>query len=188
MINGRRSASRRAHWSQIGQARFQLDSVSHHQPGFARRVERDLDILAERTAQQLHYPVRNLLTSTCCGWGCGGRGEQPPRQVGAAQRRIERLLGQLPGGAIHALDHCIEVADDDAQQIVEVVPCRQSGCRSPPSSAPVAACSVSWVRRCVWPLPGRRAIRFFQLRVHFLQLRRAQRARAIGMIFHTRKR
>ena len=51
-------------------------------------------------------------------------GQQAPRQIGAAQRRVERIADQFRRSrrrrSIRVAQQ-IEIADDDAEQIVEIV-------------------------------------------------------------------
>ena len=48
-------------------------------------------------------------------------GEQPARQLGAAQRAVQRFLDDLALPRVGLLHRDVEIADDDAEQVVEVV-------------------------------------------------------------------
>ena len=116
---------------QIGQARFELGRVDDDRPQLRREVERDLDILADGSAQQPSDPGDQLVDVDVLRPErlLPGEGEQAARQVGPTKRRVERLVRQLVdiGIILFQIAQQIDIANDHAEHVVEIM--RHAACQ-----------------------------------------------------------
>jgi hypothetical protein len=109
----------------IGDHRLELGPVDLHRPDRGRQRQLDGDVLAQRSGQQLHDPADDFVDVGSLGLQrlAPRECEETPRQVRPAQRRFERIAHQFLGHQVVLtyLPQQVEVADDDCQQVVEVV-------------------------------------------------------------------
>jgi hypothetical protein len=88
-------------------------------------IEGDFDPLAERAAQQLGDLLDLLvdLDARRAQRLASRKGQKPSRQLGAVERRGQRLVDQLllVGVQRAAVAQQVEIADDDAEVIVEIM-------------------------------------------------------------------
>lgn len=110
---------------EAGEARLELRRIGHHRPEIRSEVERDRNGLAEQPVEQLGRAGDQLVNVDAARLQrqATREGEEPARQIGAAQRRIARLAGKLENlrPDLLAVAQEVEIADDNAEQIGEIM-------------------------------------------------------------------
>ena len=81
----------------VDETRLELGRIGDDRPDVVRQIERDLDVLAERAAEELADPGDELVDVDALRLQrlAAGEGEEALGQIGAAQRRIEGFAGKL---------------------------------------------------------------------------------------------
>ena len=110
---------------EVEEARFELAGVDGHRRGAGLEIEVDLHVLAERAGHDLGHALDEAVdVDRRRPQRLAAReGEKPASQLGAAQGGGQRLGRQLVvrRPLLELLAQQVEVADDDAQEVVEVV-------------------------------------------------------------------
>ena len=110
---------------QVEDAGFELRAIDPNLPRFLARRYREADARAERQLQQAAHAFEQFVDVDDFGHQrlAPGEGQHAAGQLRAAHRRIERGIeqfGQLAGQTVGRAAE-IDVADHDAQEVVEVV-------------------------------------------------------------------
>ena len=92
---------------------------------FGRELEHDLDLLAERAGQQPRDLVDQIVDVDRCGLQrlAAGEGEQPARKSAPrnAASSASPASSSTVGVLLHDTAQHVEIADDDCEQVVEVM-------------------------------------------------------------------
>ncbi len=109
---------------QIDEARLELGRIDHHRPDIRGKIERDVDVFAQRSSQQADNSSDEIVDidglglerlATC-------EGKQPARQIGAPHRSVDRLPDQFVGcGGEGRAAQYVKITNNDAEQVVEIM-------------------------------------------------------------------
>src|SRR3546814_754629 len=110
---------------EVGQSRLDLSGIRRCRPQAIGQIDLDVNLLAERPPQQIDSPRNQLVEIDCFHLeGLASReGQKLARQVRSAQACLESKLSHLLSIWVELKRFLqkVEVADDDREQIVEVV-------------------------------------------------------------------
>ena len=116
----------RALVARLASARLELRRIDDHRPQVGRELERDLDRLAERPAQQPRDVGDQRVRRRCAAAAAAGGGRRRAAAASGRRRAAPRRALSPPSSSTSRSGPCelaqqVEIADDDAEQVVEIV-------------------------------------------------------------------
>jgi hypothetical protein len=115
---------------EIGDRRLKLRRIGDDRPKIARRIDRNLDILAKRAGQKLGEVGNQIVDFDPLRLQrlAAREGEESPSEIGATEPRLQRVAREfLDFPAVNEIAQQIEITDDDSELIVEIV--RNPACK-----------------------------------------------------------